>query len=95
MAFVKLHRAGRSDPVIFLGQKHECRVAGRNLVSVAQPLVFHRKPVHHGSVAAVQILDLKTPVFLLAQQAMFPGDGWINDRHHVRGIAPNGGFPIR
>src|SRR5215467_12648827 len=95
MAFVKLHRAGRSDPVIFLCQKHECRVAGRNLVSVAQPLLFHRKPVHHGSVAAVQVLDLKSPVFFLAQQAMFPGDGWINDRYHVRWVAPNGRFPVR
>src|ERR1700722_9940404 len=70
-------------PCVVFYQEKENRIASRNFVTVAQPLLLHGQSVHQGTVAAVQILDLKAAVFLPPQQAVLARDRRIDDRDRV------------
>src|SRR5450755_1129204 len=91
-AVIELNPAGGNGLFLIFHQEHKHRVSGRNLVSMPQPLFLHRPAINQGSIAAVQVLDLKTTVFLAAEHAVFSGDRYIRHGHGIGGIAADRGF---
>src|SRR5438132_9641704 len=58
-----------------------------------QPLLLHGLAVHQGSVAALQIPNLKSSIFR-PQQTVFSRHRRISNWYPVRGLATKSDFPV-
>jgi hypothetical protein len=88
MAVNELDTDRRNDRIILFDQKQENRVTDSNLVAVRKPMLLHRHSIDHRTVAAFEVLDLKSTVFGAEQQTMFARNGWVNHRQGVGRVSP-------
>ena len=93
LRLLEFHPARCRRRLFVFQQKQKGRVAGGNLISMLQPLLFNAGAVHQGSIAAVKVSHQESSV-LPAQQTMFSGDRGVADRDSVRRLSPDGDFSL-